>query len=270
MLSLKWFVLGVVAAVLLAAAANACSYYFRTGTLWGLSDMRVQPQAIGFPFEIWNSTKIHAGTMIDVKGMVWNIASGIGIGGLLGLIAMFHRERLEEIVSSMKAAEQRKLQRSASRQSLKSNDVQLGQQRNSTKPKHRQLQFAEGAGGESSRRVQISVKGLLILMVVAAVVAMISKAAFEKRPGMLMLIFLSGPAILIMLSMVPIGLSWQQRLLILTPAAVAMLVLAVYVGRPIGLTTDHVLMGIFVTWVPQSVFAAMAIASVHLFRSVVY
>ena len=112
--------------------------------------------------------------------------------------------------------------------------------------------------GRADRRFQFSLRGLLLATLVAGLVAAIARQ-LAARPEVLAAIYLFGPFLLVLLAMLPRGISWQQRVGLLTPATLVLIAVAVAVGNAIGLEFDRVLLGISVCWIPQSALAAVII-----------
>ena len=126
---------------------------------------------------------------------------------------------------------------------------------------------AEMASQSSSGKhhnFQFSLRGLLLSTVLAAVVAAMART-LVARPETLAAIYVFGPAFLVILAMLPRRIPWEHRVAILTPAAVALIIVAVAVGVYLGLDFDKVLLGIFVCWVPQSVLVALVLSLGILF-----
>ncbi len=109
---------------------------------------------------------------------------------------------------------------------------------------------------EGGGRLQFSLKGLLQLTVVAAMFA-----AMVRRPQAetLAAIYLLGPGGLVLISLLPRGISWRQRVWILTPLAALLIGLAIVIGMrmPSEVDFEKVLMGIAVSWTSQSAAAAI-------------
>ena len=108
--------------------------------------------------------------------------------------------------------------------------------------------------------MQFSLRGLLIATGIAAVVAMAARN-FAARPETLIAIYALGPLGLVAIAMLPRKLSWQRRVMIIVPAAYALIAAAIAVGLGLGMEFDKVLMGIFLCWTPQSAMAAVALVS---------
>lgn len=121
--------------------------------------------------------------------------------------------------------------------------------------------IAEFESREQSRRqlrVQFSVKGLLILTtIVSGLFA--ATTAWGSSPQLLAAIYFLGPLCLIMIAMAPDQIPWEARVVILVIVALALIGIAIATGSKLGLTFDQVMFGVFVSWTPQSAFAAFLI-----------
>ena len=115
-------------------------------------------------------------------------------------------------------------------------------------------------------RLTFSVRGLLIVTSLIAV-ALGLVQSLGSSPWLLGVIYFAGPLMLILIAMGPVGIPWEQRSVILIATAVLMMVGAVIVGGHLGMEFDRVLLGVFVCWVPQSVFAALLILGVAFWKS---
>ena len=100
-------------------------------------------------------------------------------------------------------------------------------------------------------------RGLLLATLVVAVIAALAREMIVARPEVLGAIYLFGPAFLVSLAMIPRRIPWQQRVVLLMPAALMLIAAAIRVGFALGMELDKVLMGISVCWVPQSALAAI-------------
>ena len=90
------------------------------------------------------------------------------------------------------------------------------------------------------------------LMLATVPVALLFAAARTERVEVLAGIYLFGPTSLVVLAMLPRGLSWETRVVLLTPMAISLIGFAVWIGHRLGIEFDKVLLGIFACWVPQS------------------
>ena len=218
---LAWLLNGMVAGLLFAATLNSLSYFFRSGGWGNLFKPRQTPQALGFPWEVWRyGVSYENGAMVDSRAMLGNLAVGLIVGVAFGLLAIWNRDWLNRFSQNM---------------------------------------IDEDAKKISNTKMQFSLRGMLVVTGIVAVVAGVLRAALGARPEVLLCIYLFGPLFLIVLSMLPRGLPWQHRILLLTPATLLMIAFAIFVGQRLGLEFDHVMMGIFIFWVPQSVIAAACV-----------
>ena len=113
-------------------------------------------------------------------------------------------------------------------------------------------------GPKQRVRLQFSLRGLLITTVLAALAAALART-FTPRYHYLAAIYALGPAVLVAIAFLPRGLRWQQRVAILVPATVMLVVVAIVLGHALEIEVDKVMMGIFICWTPQSALAAIAI-----------
>ncbi len=107
-------------------------------------------------------------------------------------------------------------------------------------------------------RMNFSVRGLLIVTTLIAVAIGLTKT-LGPSPWLLGTIYFAGPLILILIAMGPVGIPWEQRSIILLLTAIFMLAGAILIGGRLDMMFDRVLLGVFICWVPQSVFAALLI-----------
>ena len=215
---LSWFFAGIVAFVLITAAANAASFFVRSGSWQPLFNPNYQPQALGFPFEIWRLGKAYSnGTIIDHHSMFLNVSIGLGFGTALGIVFVCYSNWLNRFIEHM-----------------------ADQEAKSYKP----------------LSTQFSIGGLLTFTLVLAIVFGVARFAVDAEPSFLVGIYLLGPAALIVLAMIPRGLTWQARVFLLAPSTLLLIGFTMYVGIELNLLFDHVMLGVFVCWVPQTVVAA--------------
>ena len=106
--------------------------------------------------------------------------------------------------------------------------------------------------------LQFSLRGIFGAMILASVCAAVA-GKFGAHPMVLGAIYFFGPLALILFAFIPQRISWQQRVAILTPAAITMIFVAVAGGVSLGMEFDRVLIGIFICWTPQGAFAALAL-----------
>ncbi len=117
--------------------------------------------------------------------------------------------------------------------------------------------FRGKANGQQIQ-LQFSLRGLLITTVLAALAAAAARS-FTPRIEVLAAIYALGPIALVALAFIPRRISWQQRVAILAPSAVILVVVAIVLGHSLGVEIDKVMMGIFICWTPQSAVAAIVI-----------
>ena len=156
--------------------------------------------------------------MIDSTAFAKNLIVVVLLGCLLGGIAIANREWLNRFFDHMIELEQAKL------------------------------------GANSS--FQFSLSGMLVTTSVAAIVAASLRWAWGASEELLLGVYLLGPTALILLAMIPRKISWQARVVLLAPSTLLLIGYALYVGGRLGLPSDHVMMGVFICWVPQTVIAA--------------
>ncbi len=210
----------MLAGIMLVAAANALSYFFRTP---GIDDLVGADQnvieAIGFPFEIWREDRIYHGSMyLDYTKVGLNLLVGVALGTCFGLIALKLQKHFNRWVADFES-------------------------QNTIK---REISF------------QFSVKSLLLITTVAAALV----AAFTSWNGtkqVLMAVYFLGPACLILIAMMPNKIHWHYRIAILTMMAAVIIGVGISTGVELDVPLDRVMLGIFVSWTPQSAFAAFAL-----------
>ncbi|MEM9410901.1 MAG: hypothetical protein AAGA30_07295 [Planctomycetota bacterium] len=197
---------------------NALSYFFRSGGVRSLVQPRSTPQAIGFPFEVWRYGVSYGGAQIDFQSFVYNLILILSLGVVFGLVFTRYRIWLNHFVDYMIELEESKL-------------------------------------GDGST-FQFSISGMFWMTGAAAVVALLLRWAGFASPSLLLGVYLFGPSALIVLAMIPRKISWQARVVLLAPATLLLIGYAMVVGSKLQLPFDHVMMGIFICWVPQTVIAA--------------
>ena len=215
-----WFVRGIAGGVMLLAACNALSYFFRTSSIADLigPDQQVT-ESIGFPFEIWREDSVYHGSfLIDYSMSGLNLSVGLALGAVLGMVAIILRHHFNRWVE----------------------------------------EFERNNSGHRSINFQFSVKSLLVMTTVAAVL-IAALTAWKGTPEVLMAIYFAGPIGLILIAMMPNQIHWHHRIMILTITAIAMIGIAIWSGLILDVPIDRVLLGIFVSWTPQSAFAAFLI-----------
>lgn len=202
---------------MLVAAANALSYFFRTP---GIADLIGADQnvveAMGFPFEIWREDKVYTGSLFINYPMV-GLNLLVGIG--LGSIFGVVGLLLRHRFNSWV-------------EEFEANDT-----------------------GKKSIGFQFSVKSLLMVTTVAAML-IAALTSWNGTPQVLMGIYFLGPIVLISIAMLPRRIHWQHRCVVLTVLSAVMIAVAISTGIKLNVPLDRVLLGIFVSWTPQSTFAA--------------
>ena len=108
--------------------------------------------------------------------------------------------------------------------------------------------------------IQFTLRGLMIATGMTAITATVART-YAARPETLVAIYVLGPLFLVIIAMLPRQLQWQTRVLIIVPATLTLIAVAIAVGIALGMEFDKVLMGIFLCWTPQSVFAAIALTT---------
>ena len=215
---------------MMVAATNALSYFFRSQSISDLLDKDPRvTEAVGFPFEIWREGSVYHGTMI-----IDYVAAGYNLltGVALGTIFGVIAIALSGFFNNWVVEFERKAQQ------------------------------------QKPVRLQFSTRGLMILTSIAAVLIAIMTQWHGTRE-VLMAIYFAGPLVLILIAMSPSNIRWQHRIVILTLLAIAMIGIALSSGVARDVSMDKVLLGIFVSWTPQSAFAAM-ILMVYLVTSMLW
>jgi hypothetical protein len=125
-------------------------------------------------------------------------------------------------------------------------------------------QLRSQSSGHEHQPIQFSLKGLMVATAIIAVVATLARN-FAARPETLIAIYVFGPLLLVAIAMLPRRLEWQKRVMIIIPATVALIAVAIAVGITLGMEFDKVMMGIFLCWTPQSVLGAVGLTTWILF-----
>ncbi len=216
-----WFVRGMAGGFMLQAALNAISWFYLSS---GWSDLcgatqNADSEAIGFPFEIWREGQFF--------GDGWMI--DFPMLGLNLLVALAFA-----LLGGFIA-------------------VAVG-------PRFNQIieEFESNAKPPRPMRLTFSVRGLFVVTTITAVFLGLPRM-LGVSPWLLGAIYFAGPLVLILIAMAPVGMHWEQRMVILVAFAIFMLVGSVVVGTKLGMEFDRVLFGVFICWVPQSVFGAGAL-----------
>jgi hypothetical protein len=220
----QWFWRGFLVGVLLIATLNAVSYFVRSehfGNLLGTTPEH--RQALGFPFEIWESGNHYGGFFVDYRMLFLNGTVAAAVGLACGLTVLGFQDPLTRMVRDLETP------REAS------------------------------PGG----RMQISLGGLMLAILAAAILATIARHAVARRPMALAMIYLLGPWVLILIAFLPLRITWQARVMILVPAAGLMMGGAIWIGGSLepSLEFDRILLAISVCWIPQTVIAALGLTA---------
>lgn len=218
----RWFVRGLMVGILISGALNAVSYFFRSER--GGNLLGITPQhyeALGFPCTLWETGNTYGGLFVDLRALAVNALFAGVLAAGCGLATLRFQRPLTNLVERLEET------------------VTVRQQ----------------------GPVQVSLKGLLMLCGLASLVAAGAHYALAGQPAVLGIIYGLGPWILVLFAFVPMGLSWQQRVIVLVPAAPLLMLVAVLVGNSLKppLEFDKVLLYIFVCWTPQSVIAALGL-----------
>ena len=216
---IRWFLRGTAVGMLLMAAVNALSYFFRSSDWTSL----VQPnlhskEAIGFPFVVWEAGNTYGGMFADYPRLGLNVAVAAAVGSLLGWYTARKTPFLNGLLTQL---ETESIER-------------------------------------ESQPIQFSLRGLMIATTVIAVTATLARN-FAARPETLIAIYLFGPLLLCVIAMLPRNLSWEKRVVLIIPATFLLIAVAIAVGTVMNMEFDKVLMGVFLSWTPQSALAAVGL-----------
>jgi hypothetical protein len=213
-----WFARGMAGGFMTFAAMNALSWFWLSD---GWTDLcgatrNTDSEAIGFPFEIWREGNVYG------DGWMFNFPM-IGLNLVVALVFA--------VLAGFVAV--------------------------SMAPKLTRIidEFEATSKPERPLKMTFSVRGLFAITTTIAVLLGLTQF-IGVSPWLLGAIYFVGPLLLILIAMAPVGLHWEQRVVVLIGFAIVMLVGAVMVGTKMGMEFDRVLFGVFICWVPQSVLAA--------------
>lgn len=221
----RWFVRGLTVGLLLMGSVNALSYFVRSSDWGGLVGARTSSsESVGFPLKVWESGNTYGGMFADYPNMGWNILFAFAVGSLIGWLAVRRTDFLNRLIKEMMEGHT---------------------------PDHQ------------PQPIQFSLRGLMIATTIVAVAATVARS-YAARPETLIAIYTLGPITLVAIAMLPRRLAWQKRVLIIIPATLMLIAIAIAVGTAIGMEFDKVLMGIFLCWTPQSALAAIGLTTMIL------
>ena len=216
-----WFVRGAVSGILLFAAANALSWFFRSD---GWSDLLGTTkdsviEAVGFPFEVWRERQYYSfGSVIDMQWVLIDLLIGLAFAAVCGMLFIRFADQLDPL---MQMPDEQKY-------------------------------------GVANRKGTFSVRGLFVATTIMALF-FAAVQTLGLTSNLLLAIYLAGPIVLILIAMAPMGMPWKQRVVLLLIFAAVMLGGCVFVGNRLGMEFDRVLMGVYICWVPQSVLATAVV-----------
>ena len=225
-----WFARGMAIAVLVMGALNAGSYFIRSERLGDLLGMTPQHrEAIGFPFLLWDRDAVHVDPFLGdfaalfASGLVADIGFGILLGLVLGGVLFAYRKRLENRLQELIGSSEARPSRKTS--------------------------------------FQFSLRTLLSLMAISAVLAAGVSKLLAGRPEVLGAIYFFGPWALVGMAYIPARVGWRQRVALITPLTLILMSLAVVAGSMMQppLLLDKTLLGIFVCWTPQTAVVAIVV-----------
>ena len=249
-----WFGRGFLVGVMILAAANATSYFFRSDGVSNLIGLtRDQNERIGFPLEVWQRGKSYGRYVVNFNAFFINALVGASLGVLLGGLATtrrtwLNRMLLQGIQNDPAFADRPEVERSVNSPAITS-DVGAAQEPTS-----------------DIRTNQFSMGGLLLCTaMVAGVIAAAMKIGPD--PKVLAAVYFFAPVVTVVVAMVPPNFSWQIRCVVLLALCATAIGVAISVGGGLGFQFDEVLMGIFICWTPQGVVGALALLTWLIFKS---
>lgn len=224
-----WFGRGLLAGLMIAAAANGLSYFFRSDGVKNLiGASRSQQEAIGIPFEVWRRGQAYGTFLVDFPSFFANCGLGALFGIAVGLIVAGRFRALNRLTLT------------AVRR--------------------------DGISNGPTPGFQFSIRSLLVIMSIAALL-LSSIVNLSPSPKVLAAIFFAGPWAMVGLSMLPPRIQWQHRVVIMANLAVIVIGVAIYVGNRLNKPFDEILMGIFICWTPQSVLGIMTLVGYFVYAN---
>lgn len=220
----RWWIRGFLVGILISGSLNAVSYFFRSELGGNLLGTAPQRyEALGFPRTLWETGNVYGGLFIDLPGLLVNALFAAALGAVCGLLTQPFRGRLNALVAA----------------------------------------FETALASQPSGTFQFSLRGLLALCGLAAVGAAGAHYALAGHPAVLGILYALGPWLLVLIAFLPRGLAWQQRVAILVPTALLLMLAAVATGAAVKppLEFDKVLLYIFVCWTPQCVLVALILSA---------
>lgn len=116
-------------------------------------------------------------------------------------------------------------------------------------------EFEQKNAAAKSISSQFTLKSIMFwTMVMALLIALMTR--WSGTSACLAAIYFLGPATLIGIAMFPNQLHWVVRAVIVTVLSLTVIGIAIQTGIKLVMPLDRVMLGFFVCWVPQSVFAA--------------
>ena len=225
--SKPWFARGAAAGMMLFSTCDAMSWFWLSE---GWSDLfgatkNGSVEAAGFPFEVWREGANYGnGWVIDFHLAGLNLIVAAMLIVGFGLLAAAKSKQLSQVFIVP----------------VTDSPTTYGKKRNFT----------------------FSVRSLMLATTMAAVFLGVTRM-LGISPWLLGAIYFAGPLVLILIAMAPVGIPWQQRVVILIVFAIIMLGGSIAVGTHLGMEFDRVLHGIYICWVPQSVIAAVLVLIWH-------
>ena len=219
---MSWFARGFFVGILIMSSMIASSYFFRSESGGNLLGTRPNHrEALGVSLRGLGKWNMYGGYFVDYLALLVDGLCAVMVGAICGLIAVRHRVRLNSLVAAL--------------------------EKTPDQPSRSHLQF--------------SLRGMLLATGLVALMAATARYALAGQAESLGVIYLLGPWVLVLIALLPLGLAWQQRVLILIPTTVLLIAAAVVVGLSLKprLEFDKVLMAIFICWTPQCVLAAIGL-----------